>query len=535
MSQTALQFGSFILDLDRLCLRGPAGEIDLRPKSFEVLRYMVQHSGRVVAKDELMATVWSDVTVTDDSLTRCISEVRRAIGDEGQRILKTVPRRGYLLDAPVIPDRNSATAAAGETARSRVPRGERETDWSEAADLTDGPFIAVLPFANLSGNVEEDYFSDGFTEDIITELSRLSELRVIARHSSFQYKGKVVDVRQVGRDLGVRYVLEGSVRRSGYRIRVIAQMVDAASGAQRWAERWDSKLEDVFAIQDEVVRTLASLLIVHVRKAEVERALLKPPATWQAYEYFIRGLDVHLAYQSSQDVAALHEARLYLEHAISSDPAYARPYSALAISHLSSWSNFGDQEFLQSSALERAYQYARKAVQLDPQLAYGQVTFAWVLTWRSEHDAALSALDRALRLHPSYSHWQIAGIFMFAGEFDRAVETMKTYMRLDPYHPTSAIGWLGVTHFALGHLAEAQTLLREAVARSPNRAMFHYWLAATLGQMGDAEAARRQATMLLKLQPSFTITGTARRLAVFRRADVAEGFLEGLLKSGLPK
>ena len=146
MSQTALQFGSFVLDLDRLCLRGPDGEIELRPKSFEVLRYMVQHPGRVVAKDELMAAVWPDVTVTDDSLTRCISEVRRAIGDESQRILKTVPRRGYLLDVPVSPGSNPAAARAGETTRSTLQQGEREADRPKAADLTDGPFIAVLPF-----------------------------------------------------------------------------------------------------------------------------------------------------------------------------------------------------------------------------------------------------------------------------------------------------------------------------------------------------------------------------------------------------
>jgi len=277
------------------------------------------------------------------------------------------------------------------------------------------------------------------------------------------------------------------------------------------------------------------LLIAHVRKAEVERSLLKPPTTWQAYDHFIRGVDMHLAYQSSQDVRTLCKGRRHLENAISLDPNYARPHSALAVSHLSSWSNFGDQDFLQSAALERADQFACKAVQLDPQLAYAQATFAWVLSWRREHDAALSALDRAFQLNPSYSHWQVSGILMFSGELKRALETMNGYMCLDPFYPTSAIGWLGVTHFALGNLADAQRLLREAVARSPNRAMFHYWLAATAGQMGDADQMRAQATVLLTLQPSFTIAGTARPLAVFRRAEVVQRFLEGLRKSGLPR
>ena len=393
----------------------------------------------------------------------------------------------------------------------------------------------MLPFANLSGNSEDDYLSNGISEDIITELSRFSELLVIARNSSFHYKGKSLDVRQVGRELGVHYVLEGSVRRGSDRVRITAQLVDAATGAHRWAESYDRNLDDVFAIQDEVVRTIAPLLVAHVRKAEVERTLLKPPATWQAYHYFMRGLDLHLTYQSSQEVAALHEARRLLEQSISIDSAYARPYSALAISHLSSWTNYGDCDFLRAAALERAHQFARQAVQLDPQLAYAQATFAHVLTWGRQHEVALGALDRALRLNPSYSHWQVAAILMFAGELDRAVDSMKAYMRLDPYYPTSAIGWLGVTHFMLGRFAEAQSFLREAVARSPNRAMFHYWLAATYGHIGEAEAARKQAKTLLRLQPSFSITGTAHPLAVFSRAEFAEKFFDGLRKSGLPQ
>src|SRR5262249_21191736 len=257
----------------------------------------------------------------------------------------------------------------------------------------DQPSIAVLPFANLAGNSEDDYLSHSIAEDIITELSRFSELMVIARHSSFQYKGKTADVRRVGRELGVRYVMEGSIRRGCDRMRISVQLVDAETGVHRWAERYDRKLDNVFAIQDEVVRSIAPLLVAHVTKAEVERTLLKPPATWQAYHYFMRGLDRHLSYQSSQEASALREARRLLQQSIAIVPAYARPYSALAISHLSSWVNYGDNDFLRPAALERAYQFARQAVQLDPQLAYVQVTFAHVLSWRREHEAALGALD----------------------------------------------------------------------------------------------------------------------------------------------
>ena len=525
MQQKALQFGPFTLDLERLSLRGPAGEAELRPKSFEVLRFLTEHAGRVVSKDEVVAAVWPDVIVTDDSLIRCISEVRRAIGDESQHIIKTVPRRGYLFDVPVSASRDLADGDGREVAHAAPPQSVSLTKAHQ-------PSIAVLPFTNLAGKSEDEYLSHSIAEDIITELSRFSELMVIARHSSFHYKGKAADVRRIGRELGVRYVLEGSIRRGGDRVRITVQLVDAETGVHRWAERYDRKLDDFFAIQDEVVRTIAPLPVAHMTKAEVERTLLKPPATWQAYHYFMRGLDLHLAYQSSQEVSSLREARRLLEQSISIDPAYARPYSALAISHLSSWVNCIDNDFLQASVLERSYKLARQAVQLDPQLAHAQATFAHVLSWKRQHEAALGAIERALALNSNYSHWQVAATLMWAGQLERSIDYMKAYMRVDPYYPTSAIGWLGVAYFTLGRFEEARAHLREAVARSPNRAMFHYWLASACGHLGDAQAAREQAQTLLRLQPSFTIAGTAQPLAAFSRTEHAERFFEGLRKAG---
>src|SRR5215831_15803049 len=193
MLPKSIAFGSFTLDLNRLCLRGPSGQVDLRPKSFEVLRFLAEHAGRVVTKDELTKAVWRDVIVTDDSLPVCISEVRRALGDKHQQIVKTVPKRGYLMDVTV-----SATGAPEAPPLS----------------LPNKPSLAVLPFTNMSGDPEQEYFADGMVEEITTGLSRLSCLFVIARNSSFTYKGRAVDVKQVGRELGVRYLLEGSVRKS---------------------------------------------------------------------------------------------------------------------------------------------------------------------------------------------------------------------------------------------------------------------------------------------------------------------------------
>jgi adenylate cyclase len=527
MSQKSLQFGSFTLDLERLRLTGPEGEVELRPKSFEVLRYLAEHTGRMITKEEVISAIWPNVIVTDDSLIRCISEVRRAIRDTNQTMIKTVPRRGYLFEAQV----SGSTERAG---RNEERAALQATGALVASRNDSAPAIVVLPFANLSGSADDDYLGNGFSEDVITELSRFSDLRVIARNSSFQYRNVAIDATQLGRELGIGYVLRGSVRRSQDRIRITAQLLDAVNGAHLWGERYDRRLDDLFAIQDEVVREIAPLLVAHVRKVEVERTLLKPPATWQAYHYFMRGLDLHLAYQSSQDLATLHEGRRLLEQSITIDPGYARPYSALAVSHLSSWSNYGDADFLKLPALERAQQFARRAVQLDPQLAYAQATFAHVLTWCRQHEVALAAQRRALELNPSYRHWQVAAVFMFAGELDRAVESMKAYMEVDPYYPTSAIGWLGVTYCTLGRLVEGRDLLRQAAARSPRRAMFQYWLAAAYGNLGSTDDARNQAATLLSLQPDFTISATARPLAVFKIASHADAFLEGLRRCGLP-
>src|SRR3954470_6895299 len=250
-----LTFSALTLDLERLCLLGPAGQIRLRPKSFEVLRHLAEHAGQVVTKDELIAAIWPDVTVSEESLTRCVSDIRLAIGDQAQRVIKTLPKRGYLLEGPVSHDGDPVSLS---------PRSP--------ADL---PSIAVLAFANLSRDPDQDYFCEGITEDIITELSRFSELLVIARNSSFQYKGRSVDVRQIGSELNARYILKGSIQSSGGTVRITAQLIDAARGTHLWANRYDRKLGDTFSIQDEIARMIAANLSVHIDDAEAHRPLDK--------------------------------------------------------------------------------------------------------------------------------------------------------------------------------------------------------------------------------------------------------------------
>jgi TolB-like protein len=299
-----LLFENYALDIDRRELRHGAVTVPVEPQVFDLLAYLIKNRERVATEDDLIAAIWGGRIVSESTLTTRINAARSAIGDNGaeQRLIKTLARKGLRFVGAVQEETKPEmlTEVGAGDAAAQQPKPE--------LSLPDKPSIAVLPFANLSGDPQQDYFSDGITEDIITELSRFSELLVIARNSSFQYKGKAVDIRQVGRELGVRYVLEGSVRRSGERIRFMAQLIDAMTGTHRWAERYDRELREVFALQDEVARTIVVILVAHVNRAETERALLKPPAAWEAYEYYLRGAEAYSLHSTRRTTASLRPA-----------------------------------------------------------------------------------------------------------------------------------------------------------------------------------------------------------------------------------
>jgi adenylate cyclase len=523
-TRKSLQLASFTLDLDRFSLQGPSGPRSLRRKSFEVLRYLAEHAGRVVSKEEVLKAVWPDVTVGDESLTQCISEVRRAIGDKDQRIIRTVPRRGYLIDVPVstvgsTPVRNAESASAG--------------DASTSLPLPDRPSIAVLPLMDLSGDPEQEYYADGISEDIITELWRFSELFVIARNSSFQYKGRSVDVRRIGRELGVRYVLEGSIRRAGDRVRITAQLIDAASGAHRWAERYDRELKDVFEVHD-VTRTIVAMLAAHVNKAEVERALLKPAATWQAYDYYLRSASLFSSYMTSFKTEDLYESRRLLELAVAADPAYARAHTLLSWAYLTAWLQPLDGDYFNPAALDKAYRTARKAVQLDANLPEARAELGYVLNWKLQYDAAIVEFERAMALNPNYTDWRFAATLVAAGEHERAVQVGQTHMRLDPFYPPLTSFWLGAAQYMLGQYAKAVPPLSECAARAPNLRSGHTWLAAAYAQLGQMDRAGAEAVEVLRIQPSYTIDGIQRQRSYFKRPQDTEHLCDGLRKAGLP-
>jgi adenylate cyclase len=419
-------------------------DIALRPKSFEVLRYLLENTNRVVTKHELMKAIWPNIIVTDQVLTHCVAEVRQAIGDGDQAIIKTIPRRGYRFAAPVV---RVAAGAVTPAFPSRVAAPPASPD---SSPLSDRPSVAVLPFANLSGDPQQDYFSDGMTEDIITELSLL----VIARNSTFQYKGKAVDVRQVGRELGTLYILEGSVRRSGDRIRIAAQLIDAVTGAHRWAERYDRELHDAFAVQDEMARTIVATLATHVNRAETERALLKPPAAWEAYEYYLRGAEAFFLLRTRRTKALLYEARRLLEQSLAIDPAYARAAAMLAGTRLHAYIEPFDGDYLNPAALDRALELAETAVHLDPLLPQARAQLGFVLVYKGQHDAALAEFERAFALNPNFIDHRYAQALMYAGEPARAIEVLELNIRLDPFQP-SPFQLMGLAHYMLKRYGEA--------------------------------------------------------------------------------
>jgi len=530
VAQKVFRFEGFTLDLTRRSLRAGDRVVELRPKSFDVLAYLVERAGRPAGKDEIIQAVWPDVTVTEESLTRCVSDIRLALDDSAQRIVKTLPRRGYVLAAPVDGPGDSAISPAAPTEPLAPPPQD------------DRPAIAVLAFANVSADPGEQYFSDGITDDIITELSRFSSLIVIARNSSFQYKGRSVDVRRIGQELGVGYVLEGSIRRDGERLRLTAQLIDAPSGAHRWAERYDRHLTDVFAVQDEIARTIAVLVAAHVDKAELNRALIKPPASLQAYDCYLRGVSSVDAFYAASFYAAynidhLRDARRWFEQAIAIDPRHARAYAALAASYQPTYVyRFEDDEdFFNPATLERMRTLALRAIELDPRLPDGHNSFGNILTFQGQHDASMAAYERALALNPNQVPWRFAAALVYAGQHERAIEVARACMRLDPFYPPHAPGWLGFAYFMLERYSEALPPLLESTSRAPGWQAGHLFLAATYARLGEIDRARAVVAEMLRLIPEYTIGSPPQRLNLYKRPEDAEHFFGALRLAGLPE
>jgi adenylate cyclase len=518
-------FDQWTLDCARGTLTGDAGDISLRPKSFEVLRYLIQNAGRLVPRDDVLRAVWPDVTVTEESLTQCVSEVRQALGDSDQRIIRTVPRRGYLFAITV----DSAGSPADE-ARERTQ--EVAPTMLAGSRMLEGPSIAVLPFSNLSGDPSQDYLSDGMTEDVISGLSRFSDLSIIARNSSFSYKGRPVDVREVGRQLGVRYLVEGSVRRFDDRIRITAQLVDAQSGMQRWGERFDRALGDVFSVQDEITQSIVAIVVAHLSNAEIERVSRKPVGSWTAYDLTLQGDQPQTLAEQYWDANYVYEARRLYSEALRINPDNPKICAKLGHTYVRAYADPTSPDLGNKTDLEHGFNFARQAVGFDPNMPLARAQLGWAFAWMRQPDAAIAEFEKAMSLNSSFVDYRFPLILTFAGEPDRALRVERDYVRLDPFYGSMLPVIRGIALYMQERYPEALAALRDSRGRAPH-VPGQAVLAATLHNLGQHNEAKAVVADVLKRLPHLTAARWPMS-AVFRNPSDADHLFDALRKVGFP-
>ncbi len=399
--------------------------------------------------------------------------------------------------------------------------------------LPDKPSIAVLPFENMSDDPKQEYFSDGITEDLITDLAKISGLFVVARNAVFLYKGKAVKPVEVSRELGVRYVLEGSVRKAGDRVRISAQLIDPTTGYHLWAERYDRDLTDIFALQDEITEKIVGALEVRLTAGEQVQVARRYTDNLEAYDYFLRGR----AYQLRTTKVANAQARKMLERAIELDPSFAGAYALLSHTHYRGWRHGWSED---PHPLDRALEAAEKAVALDDSLPLAHTYLAWIYVWKKQHEQAIAEAERAVSLDSNFAEGYavLGNILNFAGRPKEAVASIKQAMRLDPHYPPNHLVYLARGYDLLGKHEDAITALRECITRDPDRYAAHKSLAVIYGLLGRKEEAQAEVAELFRLRPhgGFDASLTdVREKMPFKDQEVLERHVEGMRKAGLPE
>ena len=524
-------FEDYVLDQERreLTLRGQV--VPIGPQVFDLLLQLVSQRDRVVSKDDLLKAVWSGRVVSESTITSHINAVRKAIGDTGeeQRLVRTVPRKGYRFIGLV---------EAGETAEARQPDGHDidagvPADRNEPLVLPDKPSITVLPFQNLSGDPEQDYFADGVVEDIIAALSRIRWLFVIARNSSFTYKGRAVDVKGVSQELGVRYVLEGSVRRSGDRVRITGQLIDATTGTHLWAERFEGTLDDIFELQDQITESVVGAIAPQLERAEIERAKRKPTESLCAYDYYLRGM----AKLHNGTREAIEEALVMFYKAIELDPEFASAYGMAAWCHfwrkLNGWMTDRPQEIAEGARL------ARLAMALGRDDAVALTRSGHALAHLTgDVDGGIALLDRARLLNPNLAPaWFLGGILRaLRGETDAAIEFLTHAVRLSPLDPEMFRMQVGMAlaHFVAGRYDCATDWADKALRNLPTLLPPVALLAASHALRGQMDNAKQAMQRLRELDPALRVSNLKEWLPIQRPEDLAR-FAQGLRMAGLPE
>jgi TolB-like protein len=517
-----LLFGDCVLDPERRELRGAAGAVSIGPQVFDLLMHLVENRARVVSKDNLLEAVWRGRIVSESTITSHINAARTAIGDSGQeqKFIRTVARKGFRFVGEVT----EAASNAGE-AGSATP--------AHVLTLPDKPSIAVLPFVNMSGDAEQDYFADGMVEDIITALSHIRWLFVIARNSSFTYKGRASDVKQIGADLGVRYVLEGSVRKAANRVRITGQLIDAETRGHLWAERYEGALDDIFELQDRITENVVGAIARQLERAEIERSKRKPTESLDAYDYYLRGMArFHVGTREGVGDALAH-----FQKAIELDSEYASAYGMAAWCvfwrRLNGWADDRAEEASEGARL------ARRAIEFGQDDAVALTRGGHALAhFAGDLDQGVALIDRALVLNPNLAAAWFLGAYLrlWRGAHEEAIERFKHAMRLSPLDSEMfrMQAGMAMAHLLARRFDEASSWAEKAFRDLPVFTMAIGAVAASHALAGRAEEAHRAMEHLRKLYPTLRVSSISEWLPFLRPQDAAL-FADGLRKAGLPE
>jgi TolB-like protein len=537
-----LAFGDYVLDSGRRELSRNSEPIALEPQVFDLLLYLLENRERVVTKGDLIAAVWKGRIVSDSTLTTRINAARKAVGDSGgqQALIKTYARKGIRFVGEVRVDR----PAAGGGGLPEQPLGnlisQEETDSSPSAaeshrsllDWGGKPSVVVRPFNNLSDDPEQEYFSDGISEDIITALSKYRSLVVIARNSSFAFKGAGADARHIGLTLGAEYLVEGSVRKMGQRVRITAQLVETEGGRHVWAERYDRDLQDLFRVQDEITTAIAARVEPEVGAAERLRVERKAAPTLHAWDFFRLGTK---HFYKSTPADNLEAQRLF-RRAIELDPNLAEAYGYLSYAIVLSMVYFDAEP--NEGRLNEAVAIGRKGVEQDDQDGLIRFMYGRALLAQKSYGDALAELETAVDLNPclAVSYCGLGDSLTYEGRISEAIPYFQKAIDLSPYDP---LRWAFYSYRALAHIfAREFELAAEWAQRATRVPNAHYWAFAhrvsALGHLQRPEELRVASDELLQRKPNFSCSFAQRRLFYIKNPDQLRLYVEGLRKAAIP-
>lgn len=551
----SFRFDDFTLDVSKGGIWRENRFLPLRPKTLALLLYLAQNPSRLLAKDEIAEAVWPGVVATDESIAKCVSELRAALGDTGHRLLKTAPKRGYIFETTVRPMDELEFPKLG--AAPKVGTGSfglkaalvatfgafvvaliQLPSVSLSSRHTGPPSIAVLPFSQVAASdSQREYLGDGLAEELSVGLGKFPELFVIAHSSSARYRASDVPTK-IGQELGARYLVRGSIRRSDDRLRLTAELIEAPTDHQVWAQQYDVPGSDLYKLQDELAQKIVATLAAQVSRSELVRVSRKGPANLDAYDLQTKGKATLRARNGIHRGEMVAAARELFEQALKLDPSYAPALDGLAYTYAVGFLERVDYEplapeFGRNEVLERALSLIRKSLELDPYRADTHATAAWILHWLYRREEALKEIERALELNPNLADGRFTHMLVHVGRAEEAITYMQRTVKHDPFPPPIYNSYLGNAYYEAGQYDLAYRVLGDGLKAIPGYRPLNVWLAATLAQLGRPNEAKPLVENVLSGTPDFSVTKWLEHIRFEKRED-ADRLASGMRMAGFP-